>query len=365
MKVVDVQAIPLAVPLKKKGPPSKRSGRLTKQIVVKILCDDGITGIGEAAFARDAPLAVCHLIEDGLKPYLLGEDPMQIERLLEKMYRSTFSFTRRGLGLFAISGVEIALWDLIGKVRGLPVAALLGGPLEGKVRAYASLLHYERVEEVVEVAQAYVEQGFTAIKIHQEDVESVRAVRKALGDRIDLMVDVNCAWNPLEAIGKVRELGECNLRWVEEPVWPPEDYRGMAEVAAAVDVPIAVGENESTRFGFRELILQKSADILQPSLCKVGGLLEGKKICHLASSWNLPVAPHLFWLGAGMAATVHLVASTPGCLFVEWPAVELEAQFLTGLPRPRHGFLDPPLKPGLGVAPDEEVMKCYPYRQEG
>lgn len=361
-KIRDVQALPLAVPLKEKGPHSPRAGRLARQIVVRILSDDGITGIGQAALGKCPPFALCKIVEEGIKPYLLGEDPTQIERLVEKMYRETFSYTRRGVGLFAISGVEIALWDLVGKMRGLPVAALLGGPCETKVRAYASVLRYERPEEVLEVVQSYVERGFTAMKLHQIDVESVQAVRKAVGDEIDLMVDASCAWNPLEAIRKAREFSEYNLRWIEEPIWPPEDYRGLAEVAAAVDVPIAAGENESTRYGFRELIAQKAVDILQPSLCKVGGLLEGKKICHLASSWNVPVVLHDYWLGPGIAATVHFAVSTPGCLLVEYPAVELETEFLIDPPLPRDGFLEVSGKPGLGVELNEEVAKRYPYR---
>ena len=359
MKIVDVQALPLAVPLAEMSFHSSLATRLATQIVVKVLSDDGTTGIGEAASARGAPLAVCHIIENGVKPYLIGEDPTQIERLMNKIFRHTFSYTRRGLGLFAISGIEIALWDLVGKMRGLPVAALLGGPSETKVRAYASLLRYERPEEVAEVAQAYVDRGFTAMKLHQIDVESVRVVRKAVGDNIELMLDVNCAWSPLEAIRKIKEFEELNLRWIEEPVWPPEDYRGLAEVAASVDVPIAAGENESTCYGFRELIAQKSVDILQPSLCRVGGLLEGKKICHLASTWNLTVVPHVFWLGAGMAAAAHFVASTPECLFVEYPAVDLQEEFLIDPPRPQDGFLKISHNPGLNLELNEEVVKCY------
>jgi len=363
MKITDVQGVALGVPLKTTGHPSSTTvAWKSKQVVVKVLSDEGIIGIGEA-FSSGLPLAVCNVIEEGLKPYLVGEDPTQIERLLEKMFRETFSYARRGLALFAISGVEIALWDLVGKMNGLSVSALLGGPCEAKVRAYASLLRYERPEEVVEIASAQKEKGFTAIKLHQADLESVRAVRKALGDEVDLMVDVNCAWTPLEAIQKARELSDYNLLWLEEPVWPPEDYRGLAQVTAAVDVPIAAGENESTRYGFRELIAWKAVDIVQPSLCKVGGLLEGKKICHMASSWNvLPVAPHANLFGAGMAATVHFVASTPGCLFVEYPAAELVTEFLIGLPCPRGGFIEVPRKPGLGVELDEKVTRRYPYR---
>jgi len=364
MKIIDVQGVPLGVPLKKSGPRTSSAPWKGKQVVVKVLSDEGIIGIGEA-FSSGLPLAVCNVIEEGLKPYLVGEDPTQIERLLEKMFRRTFSYTRRGLALFAISGVEIALWDLVGKMNGLSLSALLGGPCETKVRAYASLLRYEKPEEVVEVARAQVEKGFTAIKLHQADIESVRAVRKAVGEGVDLMVDVNCPWTPLEAIRKAREFSEYNLLWFEEPVWPPEDHRGLAQVAAAVDVPIAAGENESTRYGFRELIAWRAADIVQPSLCKVGGLLEGKKICHIASSWNIPVAPHANLFGAGMAATVHFVASTPGCTFVEFPGTEVETEFITGYPRPHNGFIEVSQKPGLGVELNEEVAKRYPYRSQG
>jgi L-alanine-DL-glutamate epimerase-like enolase superfamily enzyme len=360
MKVTDVQAILLAIPLKDIR--SATSTLKARKIVVKVFSDEGIVGIGEA-FAMGAPVAVCDVIEQELKPCLLGEDPCLIEKIVEKLFRSTFFYTRRGLGLFAISSVEIALWDLLGKVRGLPVSALLGGPCETKVQAYASLLRYDRPEEVVEVAQKYVEQGFSAIKLHQSDLESVRAVRKAISEEIDLMLDVNCAWDPLEAVHKARALSEYKLRWLEEPVWPPEDYRGLAEVTAAAEVPIAAGENESTRYGFRELIALKAVNIVQPSLCRVGGLLEAKKISHLASSWNLPVIPHANLFGAGMAATIHFVASTPGSFFVEYPGADLEDEFLLDPPRVREGYLEVPTRPGLGVELNEEVAKRYRYPQ--
>ena len=129
-KIVDVQAWPLAVPLKEKGPRSPRAGRLSKQIVVKVLTDDGMIGVGEAPFSRCPPIVTCAIIEEGLKPYLLGEDPTQIEKLVEKLHRNTFTYTRRGLGLNAISGIEIALWDLAGKMRGIPVASLLVDPVK-------------------------------------------------------------------------------------------------------------------------------------------------------------------------------------------------------------------------------------------
>ncbi|RMF88842.1 MAG: mandelate racemase/muconate lactonizing enzyme family protein [Nitrospinota bacterium] len=363
MKIVDVQAIPLAIPLQKETPSSPWSAGAAKQIVVKVVSDEGVVGLGEA-FALGTPLAVCNVIEEGLKPYLLGADPTQIEALLEKMYRGTFIYGRRGLAVFAISGVEIALWDLVGKLHGLPVSALLGGSVKTRLRAYASLLRYERPEEVVEMAQKYVEQGFTALKLHQTDVASVQAVRKAVGDEIDLMVDINCAWDPQEAIRKAREFAEYNLYWLEEPVWPPEDYRGLAAVAAAVDVPIATGENESTHYGFREIITQQGADVLQPSLTKVGGLLETKKICHLAASWNIPVAPHSFYYGAGLAATLHLVASTPGCLLVEFPATALETPLLAEPLRPQKGCFELSSQPGLGIELNEAVIEHYPYRQD-
>ena len=364
MKIIDVRPIPLSVPLRPMSPPSAWALGLAKQVLVEVTTDEGIVGYGEA-FAYGAPLAVANVIEESLRPSLIGADPTAIEPLVEKICRSMMIWGRRGLGMFALSGVEIALWDIAGKARGAPVSTLLGGSATPRVRAYASLLRFERPDEAARASEQAVAQGYTALKLHQIDLASVRAARRAVGDRIELMLDVNCPWTPEEAIRQGRALAECNLTWLEEPVWPPDDYRGLAEVASALETPVASGENESTVHGFRALVDARAADIVQPSVTKVGGLLEAKKICALARAANLRVVPHSFYLGPGMAATLHLATSTPECRLVELATFELEESILDRPLAASGGWLEAPDRPGLGFGINQDVVKRFPYGESG
>jgi L-alanine-DL-glutamate epimerase-like enolase superfamily enzyme len=158
-----------------------------------------------------------------------------------------------------------------------------------------------------------------------------------------------------------RALAELDLAWLEEPVWPPEDYRALAEVRAALPIPIAAGENEATAVGFREILVQRAADIVQPSITKVGGLGEARKVCVLAAAWNATVVPHSFYYGPGLAATLHLAAATPGIPWVEYPGGELVTPLLTEPIRAVDGWLEPPSGPGLGIRIDEEALARFPY----
>jgi D-galactarolactone cycloisomerase len=364
MRITDLQPFPLSIPFRPMSPPSPWAEGARKQIMIKVLTDEGLVGYGES-FALGAPLAVCNIMTEVLKPLLLGENPTEIERLVDKMQRAMLIWGRRGLGMFALSGVEIALWDLAGKARGVPVYDLLGGRYVPRIRAYASMLRYAHPDHVAQAAQQCVEQGFTAMKLHQVDVPSVKAAREAVGSGIDVMLDVNCVWNPREAIQRGKAFAEYGIFWFEEPVWPPEDYRGLAQVSAALETPVAAGENESTLYGFREIIAHQAVDILQPSMTKVGGLLEFKKICALAQQVNVSVAPHSFYFGPGLAATLHLIASTPGCLFVEFPTGDLEAPLLKNPIQAVDGFVAIPTGPGLGVELNEEALAKFPYGAQG
>ncbi|MBI3456597.1 MAG: mandelate racemase/muconate lactonizing enzyme family protein [Candidatus Rokubacteria bacterium] len=364
MKITDVQPLALGIPYQRLDPPSPWTDGLRKQILVRVATDEGLVGVGEA-FALGAPLAVCAVIEDALKPLLVGESPSEIERLTDRLHRATLLFGRRGLGMFALSGVELALWDLAGQVRGAPVYELFGGLVQPRVPAYASLLRYDRPDLVAAAARRVVAQGFRAVKLHQTDLASVRAARDAVGAGVELMLDVNCSWSPLEALRMGRALAEYELAWLEEPVWPPEDYRALAEVSAALDTPVAAGENEATVVGFREMIAQRAVDILQPSVTKVGGLGEAKKICALAAAWNVAVVPHSFYFGPGLAATLHLIAATPGLRYVEYPAAALESPLLTPPIQAVDGWIAVPTGPGLGVTVNEEAVRRYPYGAGG
>jgi L-alanine-DL-glutamate epimerase-like enolase superfamily enzyme len=364
MQITAIQAIPLAIPLRPPSPPSGWTAGTRKQIVVRVLTDEGLVGTGEA-FAYGAPLAVCSVIEESLAPVLTGRDPRRIEALVDLMHRSTMIYGRRGLAMFAISGVEIALWDLLGRALGAPLYQILGGAVRPRLPVYASLLRYDAPREVALACEQFVDQGFRMLKLHQTDVESVQAARAAVGAEVDLMLDANCPWDAAEAIRMARALAPYRLFWLEEPVWPPEDYESLARVAAATDIPIALGENEATVFGFGEIIAHGAGDILQPSITKVGGVSEFRKIAALAHAAGIGIAPHSFYFGPGLAATLHVAAAIGGALPVEFPTGELETPFLVEPIAARDGWVDVPHGPGLGVEINEDAVRRHPYAAAG
>jgi L-alanine-DL-glutamate epimerase-like enolase superfamily enzyme len=360
MKITEVRAIPLGIPHRPMTPPSPWSASLAKQILVRVATDEGLVGWGEC-FAYGAPLAVCSVVEEALAPIAVGQDPTRIEHLTRAMHQALMIWGRRGLGLFALSGVELALWDLAGKARGVPVYELLGGLVEAEVRAYASLLRYPTASDVGRAASAMAAQGYTAIKLHQVDVDSVAVAREAVGDGIELMLDANCPWSVDEAIRVGRQLERYELRWLEEPVWPAEDYGGLARVRAALRTPIACGENEGTAHGFAALLAAGAADVVQPSVTKVGGIAEMKRIAALAAAAGATLVPHSFYFGPGLAATLHVVASTPGVPCVEFPPGQLEAPLMAEPIRCAGGLVRVGHRPGLGADPPPDVIARHPY----
>jgi L-alanine-DL-glutamate epimerase-like enolase superfamily enzyme len=360
MKITDVRAIPLAIPLRESSPPSPWTAGAGKQVLLRLETDGGLVGWGEC-FAYGAPLAVVSIVDEALAPLVTGEDPTRIESLVHRMHQALMIWGRRGLAMCAVSGVELALWDLAGKALNVPVHALLGGLCQPRPRAYASLLRYASPSDVGRAASAVVAQGYTAVKLHQTDIESVAVARTAVGDDVELMLDTNCPWSVEDAIRTGRRLERFDLRWLEEPVWPPEDHAGLARVRAAVEIPIACGENEATAFAYQAILREGAADILQPSVTKVGGLLEMKKIAAMAVAAGVTLVPHSYYFGPGLAATLHLVASTPGVPYVEFPPGTLEAPLTAEPIRCVAGTVSVPDRPGLGADPDPEVLARYPY----
>jgi L-alanine-DL-glutamate epimerase-like enolase superfamily enzyme len=363
VKVTEVRAVPLAVPLAAGQPPSPWAPGIGRQILVRVATDTGLVGWGEC-FAYGATLAVCHVVDEALAPLVVGEDPTRIETLVDRMQRALMIWGRRGLGMMAASGVELALWDLAGKSRGVPVHALLGGLHRPRLPAYASLLRYETVDAVRQAVGAALEQGFAAVKLHQTDEASVAAAREVAGPEVDLMLDTNCPWTVEEAIRIGRRLERYELRWLEEPVWPPEDYPGLARVRAALAIPIAGGENEAPAFAYGALLAAGAVDIVQPSVTKVGGLSEMRRVAALAAAAGATFVPHSFYFGPGLAATLHLAAATPGVPCIEWPATPLAVPLLAEPIRIEGGTAAVPAGPGLGADPDPDVLARFPYRPD-
>lgn len=331
----------------------------TLYVFVEVTTDDGITGIGGIGLGS---AAMAQFIEHTLRPLVLGENPFNVELLWEKMFRATVNVGRKGFVLEAISGIDIALWDVMGKATGQPVYNLLGGKTRENIRAYASRLYpREDLDSLVDEAKGYVQQGFTAMKMRfgygpkdgrkgmKQNFELVRTVREAIGDEVDLMADAYMGWTTSYAIEMISRLEDFHLAWIEEPLMP-DDLDGYALIRQKVKTPISGGEHEFTRWGFKHMIEKGAVDILQPDVNRVGGITEARKIWALAQAHNLPVIPH-----AGNVHNLHLVMSHLNSPLAEtFPVGPLDAdtyfsRCLEGEPVTEAGYLYLRDKPGLGV----------------
>ena len=358
MKITDVRTHLLAIPIKERDFPAQWRWLNFNQIIVSIHTDEGITGCGEA-FGYGVPLATASVINQVLKPILVGADPTQISALSDQMFRQTHIYGRYGITTFAISGVDIALWDILGKCAGLPLYRLLGGAKVREVPAYASLVRYKDQGEIRAAAFHAKRAGYSAIKLHQLDVESLKTVREAVGGETRLMVDVNCPWSPEQALDMALKFKPHKIAWLEEPIWPPEDFRSLARLGDLSGVPIASGENACTVFQFREMLETGAAAYIQPSVVKVGGVSEWRKIGSLAEPYNVRIAPHSPYFGPGFLATAHLAASSPLVDSIEYLYVNLEASVFQQPLKFERGYFLLPQGPGLGLDIDWEVIKHY------
>jgi len=343
-------------------------------MLVRVTADDGTTGWGEA-YGPPEPSAA--IIDHVLAPLILGADPRDTLPLWERMYARTRDNGRGGMVLHALSAVDIALWDLKGKALGVSVSRLLGGRFRERVQVYATGLYFrpraEFAADLVAEARGYVAEGFRAIKLKvgldpETDLRHVRAVREAVGPAIALMVDANHAYDAATAIRLGRAFEELGVRWFEEPVIP-EDLEAYAEVARALDLPIAGGEAEFTRFGFRRLLEARAVDIIQPDLTATGGFTECQRIAALASAHGVRYLPHVWGSAVGLAAGLQFVAALPSAtaaLRPLEPLFELDRtpnRFRDELtdepPSPVDGWLAIPDRPGLGITIDEATLARY------
>jgi D-galactarolactone cycloisomerase len=285
--------------------------------IVEIETQDGMVGWGECYGPAHVSRA---FIDTQFGPRIIGQDAFDVEVIWEDLYNRIKDYGSSGMAIAAISGIDIALWDIIGKSCGKPVHKLIGGAFRDKVQAYATGLYFidmdRLIEEAVDEAQGYVEEGFTAIKMKiglgspKLDIARVEAVRKAIGDDVRLMVDANHCFTVPAAIRLGRELEKLDVEWFEEPI-SPEDLDGYVEVSRALDMAVAGGENEYTRWGFRDIVTRKAMDIVQPDVCAAGGFSECRKIAALATAHGVECVPHAWGSVIGVAATLHFIAALP------------------------------------------------------
>lgn len=339
-------------------------------LTVEVFTDDGLVGLGNAALA---PPVTKQVIDLYLKPLLIGQDPWNIERLWQHMYRKTMAFGRKGIGMAAISAVDIALWDLVGKSAKQPVYRLLGGRTKVRIPVYASRLYSVELNELASEARRYKEEGYQAMKLRfgwgpadgaggmQKNLDLVRTVREAVGSGVDVMADAYMGWTLDYAKRMLPLLEPFQLRWLEEPVIP-DDIQGYAELKSSGRIPIAGGEHEFTLYGFRELLKAHALDYIQFDTNRVGGITQARKIAALAEAYSVPVIPH-----AGQMHNYHLVMASLNSPMAEYfPKVDVEVgnelfwYVFQGEPTAKDGYIQlDDNTPGLGLTINEAGLEHF------
>ncbi|MBK34323.1 MAG: mandelate racemase [Gemmatimonadetes bacterium] len=349
---------------------------------VKILTDEGVTGVGECIHGGDG----CSRLIENMAEMIKGENPLDVDRLWELIRRRyIFNGALAGNVVTAMTGIEIALWDLAGKALNVPVYRLLGGKFRDKIRLYCDCHagRDELPESYAKRAKEIVAMGFDAIKFDIDDAKSpykldafnwsitpgelqqmvdrVSAVREAVGPNVDLAIDMHGRYDIFAAVRVAQALEPFNLMWLEEPV-PPENIDAMREVKRSTKTPICTGENLYTRWGFKDLIEKQAVDVIMPDLPKCCGLSEGRKIANLAEMYYIPMAPHNVCGPLGTIASSHCCASVPNFLVLEWHWVDRphwHELVLADPPLIEDGYITLPDGPGLGVELNEEAVAKY------
>ena len=368
MKITEVETIWIGLPEIKLIADSTQ-----QSLIVRIRTDEGIEGIGEA---HTAPYVVKAIIEtdstgivsQGIRSLLIGENPLDIERLWHKMYYFTSRHGRRGAVIHAISAVDMALWDILGKTTGLPISTLLGGRFREEVPAYASVLMPDTPEEAGELSHKILSRGFRAAKFGWEtlgsdiaaDICRVEAIRDAVGKEFALMIDIGYGLEVNQAIKLARALEGYDIHFLEEPL-SPDDLEGFVRLGEATNIPIATGEKETTRFGFLDLIERGKVKIIQPDIARAGGFTECKKIAFLADLKGIQLIPHCWSNDILVASTLHFLAARPNETYLEFCLLEnynpIRQELVHEPIRAVDGKVRVPKGPGLGIELNESVVQ--------
>lgn len=368
MKITKVEAIPLEAMLDKPVSRARQNVPFTarRALLVRITTDEGLVGLGEGLTPL-APWAAAEVVDRVLAQFLIGQDPKNTGAIWDKLYATNSSrgYTR-GYQMIAIAAVDMALWDLKGKILGQPVYQLLGGPMRDRVPVYATGLMLEKDPGAIgELAQAYVERGFRGMKLKigqdlQQDLATVRLLRESLGPDLKLMVDANGGYDHKTALRMARLLEPYDIFWFEEPL-PVEDAAGMSELRGQIPMYLAAGECEYTTTAFRDLLVNRALDVCQPDVSRSGGITETIRIINLAHSFNAYYAPHAWGGVLCVTASAHLAMAAPNLLVCELDQVpnplrdELSVEPLDF----RDGCLHLPDRPGLGVEIDPEALERF------
>jgi len=375
MKITDVQTFPVAFPLDEPARDATGVWDSWNTVIVKITAEDGTFGWGEIGPIHGGGIAIFKaMVDDKLKGMVIGESPFDRERLYEKLLgrgTSSYALGQKGAIVSAVAGIDIGLWDLVGKLLGTPVYRLLGGCVHEKIPAYASGFFGKGGRpltsgECADEAKNYADQGFKGVKMkvgfgRSQDLLNLEAVRNALGPDLGIMVDANQGFSYHDVLKIADDLAAFDLTFLEEPL-PINDLDAMAALTAAVKIPIAAGENYYTRYEFRDVLVKRAVNIVQPDIIHAGGITETKKIADMASAWNTPLCPHIH-ATVGVAASFHLLTATPNTLAAEYIASGGSYKLRQDLYGQRFmaedGWVGAPDEPGLGIHINEEALEKY------
>ena len=359
MKITRVESIVLHMPMVFDGATPMLGGRPRTSIdmlLIRVETDAGITGWGEAFGHRIFP-ATRAVIDTVLAPMCVGRDATQIAALNDDVQRMLHGIGRNGPAIYALSGIDIALWDIAGKAAGLPLYRLLGGARRADLPAYASLLRYGEAKAVAHYAAQAFQRGYRYLKLHEITVPEVKAARDVVGPDVPIMVDTNCPWTVAQAVEMAHRLAPFDLHWLEEPVWPPENVAGLAEVRVRGGIPTAAGENYGTVWDFRRACEAGAITYAQPSITKIGGVTEMRRVMTIAETFGVQVVPHSAYFGPGLLASIHCIAAMPSESLVERFYCDFAENPLGEAIQPKQGRIQVSQGPGLGVDPDPRLLE--------
>ena len=367
MKITAVETWWTCIPFDMGARPAVMGGlnwQTMNSVWLRVVTDQGLEGWGEA-FGHGAAATTMATLEAQLAPAILGQDARDIAGLRARLGKAFHTFGRNGPHVFALSALDIALWDIAGKAAGMPLWRLLGGQPVETMPAYASLLRYGEAGLAAANCERAMAQGYRDIKLHEITLPEIAAARTAIGPEARLMVDTNCPWTVWQAVEMARQMDDLDLTWLEEPVWPPGDHEGLAHVRAQGGQPIAAGENAAGLHDFRAAFEAGALDVAQPSVIKIGGPSAMIEIAALAKAFGVRVVPHNAYFGAGYLASLHCNAAlAPGAPF-ERLFLDLEASPYHDLVTATNGRATVPDGPGLGRDPDMAVLKRYQVAPPG
>lgn len=360
MKITKVETMVVSTPMIIAGKILPKASGVARTSIdtlyVRVDTDEGVHGWGEGFGHRIWP-ATKAVIDSLIGQMCIGRDPAHLSKLVDEIQRSVAGSGRNGPAMYALSAIDIALWDIAGKVAGLPLYRLLGGSPRKELPAYASLLRYGDAKEISMYTERAMKRGYRYLKLHEITEAPVKAARKAAGPGIPIMIDCNCPWTVDEAIRMAQTFAPYDPYWIEEPVWPPEDHAGLGRVRDMGGVPTAAGENAMLP-EFKSMFEHEALSFAQPSVIKVGGVTQMRKVMTLAESFGVKVVPHSAYFGPGLIASMHCIAAMPQESVVERFDCDFSETPMGRWINPgKNGCFELPQGPGLGVEPDVKLIK--------